>query len=241
MQWWIDLLSPFAAGLLVAGVAAWLAQFGLERRKPPRGWRKVGPGPMLTAAVLGCAALAGLMAYVRLFVGSARADAEQQMLILTFLVAAFAAGAIYSCVIVRKVLKRDLRWQSGRLNYADASGQRVTRQFTEVAGIDPRPFATSIAGSGSPTARGWMSRVLRGMRATCWRPSRCRSKSAAAAGSLDSKRAYAAASAFASERMRLTMATRPLLRWVVRCSRRWSSSKISTASMPAASLAGRLE
>jgi hypothetical protein len=140
MQWWINLLSPFAAGLLVAGAAAWLAQLGLERRKPPRGWRKVGPGPMLTAAVLGCAALAGLMAYVRLFVGSARADAEQQMLILTFLVAAFAAGAIYSCVIVRKVLKRDLRWQSGRLNYADASGQRVTRQFSEVAGIDPRPF-----------------------------------------------------------------------------------------------------
>jgi len=140
MQWWINLLSPFAAGLLVAGAAALFAQFGLERRKAPRGWRKVGPGPMLMAAALGCAALAGLMAYVRLFVGSARADAEQQMLILTFLVAAFAAGAIYSCLIVRKVLKRDVRWQNGRLNYADANGQRITRHFSEVAGIDPRPF-----------------------------------------------------------------------------------------------------
>lgn len=140
MQWWIDLLSPFAAGLLLAGAAALLAHFGLERRKPPRGWRKVGPGPMLTAAVLGCAALTGLMTYVRLFVGSTRADAEQQMLILTVLIAAFAAGAIYSCLIVRKVLKSDLRWQKGRLNYAGADGQRITRQFAEVAGIDPRPL-----------------------------------------------------------------------------------------------------
>ena len=64
-------------------------------KAPPdkTGWRSIKPSAMhWTGVLLGTGLV--LMNYVRVFVGSSRADAESRMNILTRLIVAFALGTI---------------------------------------------------------------------------------------------------------------------------------------------------
>ena len=138
MQWWINLFGPITAGL--AGAAATgLLVHALFRPSPERhGWRRIAPSGMHWSGIVLGAGLVCLMLYVRLFVGSARADAENQMQILTWLILAFALCVLTGVATIRSVVRTDVRWRGTSLDYAGANGSRITKDLAQVVGMQRR-------------------------------------------------------------------------------------------------------
>ena len=106
-------LIGFAAAAIVGLLAAW------QRTTPPddKGWRRVKVGAMHHVGLWLGGGLWLLFAYIRLFVGSDRADAATQMMWLNLLIAAFGVmwlGTAYSVIITRAVA---LRWRGQRLRF----------------------------------------------------------------------------------------------------------------------------
>jgi hypothetical protein len=135
MQWWIDLLSPFTAGLAGA-VTTWLVVRALFPPPPERqGWHRIAPSAMHWAGVVGSGGIVCLLLYVRLFVESARADAEYQMQVLTWLMLAFAVCVVIGAAIVRAVVRHDVRWRGTKLDYAAPDGARVAKDLAQVVGM----------------------------------------------------------------------------------------------------------
>ena len=138
MHWWIDLFAPFVAGLAVA------ASVGLTVRAlfpaPPErpGWHRIKPSGTHWFVIAGSSGFVGLMLYVRLFVGSARADAESQMQILTLLILAFAVCVVIGAIAVRAIIRADVRWRGKSLDYAGPSNSRATRDLSQVAEMNRR-------------------------------------------------------------------------------------------------------
>lgn len=118
------------AAIVVGLLAAW------QRTAPPdeKGWRQVKAGAMhLTGLWLG-GGLWLLFVYVRLFVGSDRADAATQMMWLNLLIIGFAImwlGTAYSALATRS---RAVRWRGQRLHFR-AGGVAQERTFGEVLAV----------------------------------------------------------------------------------------------------------
>ena len=138
MQWWIDLLSPIVAG--VAGALA--AGFVVRSLFPPpperQGWRRIKPSGMHWSGVVGGSGLVCLMLYVRLFVGSGRADADFQMQMLSLLILAFAICVLVGAASIRTIIRADVRWRGASLDYAGPDGARVTKSLEQVVGMERR-------------------------------------------------------------------------------------------------------
>lgn len=137
MQWWIDLLAPFAAGLVFAGAGAAAARI-LADPPPGRDWTRIRPGGLHWSAVILGSGLVGLMLYVRLFVGSDRADAEAQMQILVLLLLAFALCTALCLRQMRAIVRADIRWRGRRLEHAGVDGNRIARDLGDVVGMRRR-------------------------------------------------------------------------------------------------------
>ena len=84
-----DWVRPLVSGLVGAVVVFVLSMLATRAPEDKSGWRRIVPSPMHWTGVGLGTAMVLLMAYVRLFVGSSRADAERQMAILSWLIAAF--------------------------------------------------------------------------------------------------------------------------------------------------------
>ena len=138
MQWWIDLLAPFVAGSAVAA-AVGLVVRALFPAPPERpGWHRIKPSGMHWFVIVGSSGFVGLMLYVRLFVGSARADAESQMQILTLLILAFALCVVIGAIAFRAIIRADVRWRGKSLDYAGPNNSRVTKDLSQVADMKRR-------------------------------------------------------------------------------------------------------
>lgn len=113
----VDWIRPVITGLVAAVVVAVLA--ALTGRAPPdkAGWRRIAPSGMHWAAIALGGGLVLLMSYVRLFVGSSRADAESQMTNLNWLIAVFAAATIAVALSMAAIDRRAVRWRGARLVY----------------------------------------------------------------------------------------------------------------------------
>jgi hypothetical protein len=129
----MDWARPTIAGLVGATVVALLAAIGTRSAPDKAGWRRLTPSAMHWTGLLLGTGLLVLMSYIRLFVGSIRADAETQMSILTGLIFAFALGTISVAVAMIAIRRQAVRWRGSHLFWRDGEQEqeaelsRVTR------------------------------------------------------------------------------------------------------------------
>ena len=132
----MDLVEACLA-LVAAGIATAVLSLMVARSRAPadlRGWRYLRPGAMHWSAIGLGSGLCLLMVYVRLFVGSSRADAQTQMTILTGLILVFGLLTLATVIAVHGLWQRDVRWRGRRLAYRGRSGIEV-RRFEEVVSV----------------------------------------------------------------------------------------------------------
>jgi hypothetical protein len=130
------LLVMAVVGLSTAGLS-WLGYRAPERR---HGWRRLEPSPMhWFGLVVGCG-LVLLFLYVRLFVGSSRADAEHQMNILTGLIVAFAAGVLACGWAVVRLRRLGLEWRGSWLAWRGHRGERVVQAIGDLRSVGRTPL-----------------------------------------------------------------------------------------------------
>lgn len=138
----IDLpfFGPFAAAALGGLATRQAARRWLGEPPRPPGWACIRPSAMHWGGLLGAAAIVCLMAYVGLFIGSARADAAFQMRVLWLLVATFTASAGVCLWQMRQIVQTDARWRGSQVRWQHAPGApRLVRSLTDVAGMH-RPW-----------------------------------------------------------------------------------------------------
>jgi len=135
MQAWHNLLPTLVVGLLV-GVAATLLVLALYRSRPERtGWIQLRPAISHWLGLFVSSAAVGVLLHIRLFVGSARADADTQMLIVLFLAAAAGIAAIRFAAKIRQTVRTDGYWRENHLDYASKQGGRVSQQLSNVVAM----------------------------------------------------------------------------------------------------------
>ena len=76
--------------------------------------------------------------YIRLFVGSARADAAHQMMMLNILLVGFGVMLIYVIGVMHHIGASSLRWRNRHISYQH-KGREVVRSFNEVHAVH-RPW-----------------------------------------------------------------------------------------------------
>jgi hypothetical protein len=125
-----NVVVGLAAGVIVALLAA------LAVKAPPGrgGWRRITPAAMHWIGVGLGGGLVLLMSYVRLFVGSARPDAERQMTILSWLIVAFAVGTIAVALAMVVIRRQAVQWRGDRIVYR-RGWREVERDLEDVVGI----------------------------------------------------------------------------------------------------------
>ena len=119
-------VTPLTLGAL--GLTVGLAILGclialLARQVVPVGWRALRPGFGHWFAAVGSAAFSTLVAWVYLFVGSARRDAAFQLKVAFLLSAAFGLCAIYGAWRIRAIKRENLRWRGTRIVRTGRDGQ----------------------------------------------------------------------------------------------------------------------
>ena len=131
------MLQSYVTPLPLALVA--LTQFGclgllfaLLRTRPASvsGWRTVVPGGTHWFCFLGSWAFSTLVTWVWLFVGSARRDAESQIVGMLVLIFAFGAAALLSSAAMLRLYSMRLRWRGGVIRWLSA-GREVTQQMSD--------------------------------------------------------------------------------------------------------------
>ena len=126
----MDWARPIIAGLIAAVLVAILAAAISKAPADKSGWRQIRPSAMHWTGILLGGGLVLLMGYVRLFVGSTRADAETQMTILTWLITAFALGTILVAWSVVAIRRQAVRWRGSSLVYNQDGDEREVHLST---------------------------------------------------------------------------------------------------------------
>ncbi len=129
----MDLVKALLAAI-AGGVATSVLSLLVARAKSPpdlRGWRHLKPSAMHWTAIGLGGGLCLLLVYVRLFVGSSRADAETQMTILTWLIIVFGLLTIATAISMHAIRRRGVRWRGTRLSFTGSSGNEQ-RSFDDV-------------------------------------------------------------------------------------------------------------
>ncbi len=125
-----DYVTP--SGLIMLGsVAACItllaAVISLTPVSPKAGWMQVRPGGMHWFSFYGSAAIFALIAWVWIFVGSARSDAAFQMRIAFWLSFTFGIGAVYSGLLIRKLRTTALRMRGRQIAYVGGDGREMSQ------------------------------------------------------------------------------------------------------------------
>ncbi len=96
-------------------------------------WTGVGLGTGLTL----------LFAYIWLFVGSTRPDAERQMNILFWLIVAFGSMTIVVGFEIRAIVRSAIRWRGETLSFATRNGPQ-TLLLSQAAAMRVQPLGRVI-------------------------------------------------------------------------------------------------
>jgi hypothetical protein len=101
----------------------------LARRAPARedGWRSLEPSGLHWTRLIFAGALLLFLLYVRVFVGSARHDAERQMNFLTGLIVAFGIAVAFCTRAIVRVRSLGFEWHGNTLAWRNGQGDRVVR------------------------------------------------------------------------------------------------------------------
>jgi hypothetical protein len=129
-----DYVTPSSLALVgVVHLACLLALADVLRSRPPAmpGWRMVTPGGTYWFCFLASWAFAGLVSWVWLFVGSARADAAAQMRYALALITGFGIAAAWSGFHIAKIRRLALRWR-GRTVQWRVRGKDMTQDMTNL-------------------------------------------------------------------------------------------------------------
>ncbi|HMT42463.1 MAG TPA: hypothetical protein PKC48_11920 [Sphingorhabdus sp.] len=123
-----DYVTP--SGLIMLGavatcIALLIAAIAAIPVATKSGWMLVRPGSMHWFSFYGSAALFALIAWVWIFVGSARSDAAFQMRIAFWLSFTFGIGAVYSGLLIRNLRKMALRMRGRQIAYFDSDGREA--------------------------------------------------------------------------------------------------------------------
>jgi hypothetical protein len=129
-----DWLRPVLAGLVATVIVAVLAALATTASEDKAGWRRITPSPIHWTGIALGTGLVLLMVYVRLFVGSTRADAAQQMAMLTWLIAAFALMTIAVAWSVATVRRSAIRWRGSRIAWRHG-GREATAELGSLTRI----------------------------------------------------------------------------------------------------------
>ena len=130
----------------VAAIAALFAALSLMPKpgaKPQIGWRRLRPSRMHLTGVLLGGGLIGLFAYVRLFVGSRRLDAESQMAILFWLILAFTFGVLAVGCSMARIYRQGARWSGQTISFFDGKKQ-ASYEFADVATMRQTPVGSVV-------------------------------------------------------------------------------------------------
>ncbi|MCX7328441.1 MAG: hypothetical protein NTW00_10070 [Hyphomicrobiales bacterium] len=129
----MDLAKALMAAVACGIATLFLSLLVARAKSPPDmgGWRHLKPSAMHWAAIGLGSGLCLLMTYVRLFVGSSRADAESQMMILTWLIIVFGLLTIATAIAMHAMQRRGVRWRGTRLSFTGSSGTEQ-RSFDDV-------------------------------------------------------------------------------------------------------------
>jgi hypothetical protein len=130
----MDLTRAIIIGLVSGAVVLALSLVGRRAPVDQQGWRHVKPGALHWTGIGLGLALCLLMSWIRLFVGSSRADGETQMTILTGLIIAFASLTIATALAVHALRRRDVRYRGQRLSFQGPDG-RETREISRILAV----------------------------------------------------------------------------------------------------------
>jgi Ni/Fe-hydrogenase subunit HybB-like protein len=148
----IDNVRPFlsAAVALLAVVALTALQKPDARVR--EGWHYLTPSAVEWFALIGSFAITALMLWVYYFVGSARADAATQMLILKCLIAAFAAG---TGIVFFTSFACELRWNDRSIEQHRLLFGAKTLRFADIVagGMNPLTQAVWVADADGTVIR----------------------------------------------------------------------------------------
>lgn len=132
----LQFFGPFAAAALGGWATRKAARRWLGEQQGQPGWAVIRPSQMHWIGLVGAGSIVGLMSYVGLCIGSARADADFQMRVLWLLVATFTVSAGVCLWQMRQIVATDARWRGEQLSWRPADqGPRLTRRMDEVAGM----------------------------------------------------------------------------------------------------------
>lgn len=129
-----DLAGRVVVITVAAAVVAALGAAGTASRPDQRGWRQITAGPMHWVGLALGSVLTGLMAYIWLFVGSGRADAERQMAILFWLIIAFGLGTSVCGICMTLIGRTAARWRGQTLVFTGTAGT-VTREIEDIVAM----------------------------------------------------------------------------------------------------------
>jgi len=129
----------FASGAVVAGLAAVAAASG---RNVP-GWRSLKPGVLHWTGIYLGSGLVLFMGYIRLFVGSSRADGPAQMTILSCLILVFGVLLLGTSFAVLALRRQAVRWRGTCVVFNGTAGT-VQRDFATIADVQPNALGQII-------------------------------------------------------------------------------------------------
>jgi fluoride ion exporter CrcB/FEX len=123
-------VTPFALGSLgltvaLAGVICLSAL--IAKQTVPPGWRALRPGLKHWFAAVGMAGISTFMAWIYLFVGSARRDAAFQMNVAFFMSIGCGLAAVYLAWYARSIKRKNIRWRRSRIVHTLPDGQEKTQ------------------------------------------------------------------------------------------------------------------
>jgi hypothetical protein len=126
-----SLLRSLLFGLIAMFVVALLTAVGRRASQGPKGWRRIEPSALHWTALILSGALALMMAYVYLFVGSSRPDGPQQMRILFWLMLAFSVGTCIAALQIGWLQRVAVCWRGDMIEFGP-KGRRQRRSLGAV-------------------------------------------------------------------------------------------------------------
>ncbi len=121
---------------IYVGVTLFQVGFDIAQRRKASlkdGWHQLAPSPMEWFALIGSFALTCLFLYIFFFVGSARADAAQQMTVLKWLIAAFALG---TALVFYGSFASSVRWNDEQIEQHGLFKAPVIIRWTDLEGVE---------------------------------------------------------------------------------------------------------
>ena len=148
----VDDMRPLIIATVAALAVAALAYLQKPDPRARDGWLYLTPSVMEWFALIGCFAFTALLLWIYYFVGSARADAATQMMVLKWLIAAFAAG---TGMVFLTSFASELRWNDHAIEQRRPFLAAKSVRFADITtgGMNPVTQSIWIAASDGTVIR----------------------------------------------------------------------------------------